>query len=106
MCGRANKRVLKDADVRACDTFLDGTDERFVCRVAREQALRGGGEGKGEDLIGQFLTAQQQRSHREFLGRTSNLWDVSASSPSPFPSPAPASPKELARKRYAGPRMP
>ena len=68
----------KNADVRACDNFSDGTDKRFVCRVVREQALPGGGamgvgEGKGEDLIGQFLTAQQQRSHRGFLGSNSNL---------------------------------
>ena len=58
------------------DTFSDGTDKRFVCRVASEPAFPGGvgvGEGKGEDLIGQFLTAQQQRSHRGFLGRNSNL---------------------------------
>ena len=43
----------------------------------------GMGEGKGEDLIGQILTAQHQRSHRGFWGWNSNLWDASASSPPP-----------------------
>ena len=49
-------------------------------------------EGKGEDLIGQILTTQHQRSHRGFWGWNSNAWDASASSPSPFPSPTPTPP--------------
>ena len=46
-------------------------------------------EGKGEDLIGQILTAQQKRSHRGFWGWNSNAWDASASSYFLFPPPPP-----------------
>ena len=53
------------------------------------------GKDKGEDLIGQILTAQHQRSHGGFWERNSNLWDDSVRSPSPFPSPAPDSRKNL-----------
>ena len=53
------------------------------------------GKEKGEDLIGQILTAQHQKSHGGFWERNSNLWDDSARSPSPFPSPAPDSRKNL-----------
>ena len=72
-----------------------------MCRKAREQALRGGegvGEGKGVDLIGQFLTSQQQRGHG---GGGGGSWggiqiyetSVQALLPPSF------------RKRNAGPRM-
>ena len=37
--GRANKRVLKNADVRACSAFTGGIDERFVRRS--KNALKG-----------------------------------------------------------------
>ena len=56
------KRILKSADVRACDTFTGEIDERFVCRLACEQALLGGAgmrEGKGEYLIGHILTPEE-----------------------------------------------
>ena len=37
--GRANKRVHKNADVRACSAFTGGIDERFVRRS--KNALKG-----------------------------------------------------------------
>ena len=87
-------------------------NRRTLCMQASLRASSPGGagmgEGKGEDLIGQILTTQHQRSHRGFWGWNSNLWEVSASSPFPFlsPSPTPTPPGELARRLYAGPRMP
>ena len=53
-------------------------------------------EGKGEDLVGQILTTQHQRSHRGFREWNSNALDASTPTPS----------GELARRLYAGPRMP
>ena len=47
----AKNRILKSADVRACDAFTGEIDERFVCRLARKQALpgvRGWGREKGK----------------------------------------------------------
>ena len=68
-------------------------NRRTLCMQASLRASSPGGagmrEGKGEDLIGQILTTQHQRSHRGFWGSNSNAWDASASSPSPFPSPPP-----------------
>ena len=84
-------------------------NRRTLCMQAslRENSPGGAGmpEGKGEDLIGQILTIQHQRSHRGFCGWNSNAWDASAISPSPFPSPTPTPPGELARRLYTGPRM-
>ena len=66
----------------------------MLCMQASLRASSPGGagmrEGKGEDLIGQILTTQHQRSHRGFWGWNSNLWDASASSHFPFPSPSPS----------------
>ena len=108
---RAKKRILrKSADVRAWHLYR--RNRRTLCMQASLRASSPGGagmgEGKGEDLIGQILTTQHQRSHRGFWGWNSNLWEVSASSPFPFlsPSPTPTPPGELARRLYAGPRMP
>ena len=85
-------------------------NRRTLCMQASLRASSPGGagmrEGKGEDLIGEILTTQHQMSHREFWGWNSNAWDASASSPSPFPSPTPTPSGELARRLYAGPRMP
>ena len=87
-------------------------NRRTLCMQASLRASSPGGagmrEGKGEDLIGQILTTQHQRSHRGFWGWNSNLWDASASShfPFPCPSPTPTPPGELARRLYAGPRIP
>ena len=87
-------------------------NRRTLCMQASLRASSPGGAGKrvgkGEDLIGQILTTQHQRSHRGFWGWNSNLWDASASSHFPFPSPSPTpTPSgELARRLYAGPRMP
>ena len=80
----------------------------FMQASLRASSPGGAGKrnGKGEDLIGQSLTTQHQRSHREFWGWNSNAWDASASSPSPLPSPTPTPSGELARRLYAGPRMP
>ena len=58
-------------------------------------------EGKGEDLIGQILTAQQKRSHRVFWGWNSNAWDASASSYFPFPSPGRACSQAICRSKNA-----
>ena len=33
--------IFKTGDVRVCDTFKGGIDERFVCRLTCEQALPG-----------------------------------------------------------------
>ena len=69
-------------------------NRRTLCMQASLRASSPGGagmrEGKGEDLIGQILTTQHQRSHRGFWGWNSNLWDASASSHFPFPSPSPS----------------
>ena len=85
-------------------------NRRTLCMQASLRASSPGGagmrEGKGEDLIGQILTTQHQRSHRRFWGWNSNAWDASASSPFPFPSSSPIPPGELARRLYAGPRSP
>ena len=52
-------------------------NRRTLCMQASPRASSPGGagmgEGKGEDLIGQILTAQHQRSHRGFWGWNSNL---------------------------------
>ena len=85
-------------------------NRRTLCMQASLPASSPGGagmrEGKGKDLIGQILTTQHQRSHRGFWGWNSNAWDASASSPTPFPSPTLNPSGELARRLYAGPRMP
>ena len=66
----------------------------FMQASLRASSPGGAGKrnGKGEDLIGQILTTQHQRSHRGFWGWNSNAWDASASSPSffPFPTPTPS----------------
>ena len=89
---------------------LDRRNRRTLCMQASLRASSPGRagkrDGKGEDLIGQILTTQHQRSHRGFWGWNSKAWDASASSPSPFPSPTPTPSGELAPRLYAGPRMP
>ena len=58
-------------------TPLQRGQTNALCAGKPASKLSGGGEGVGEgkgvDLIGQFLTSQQQRGHGGFLGRNSNL---------------------------------
>ena len=55
--GRANKRVHKNADVRACSAFTGGIDERFVRRS--KNALKGKYRHKNLDW---FLPAKRKES--------------------------------------------
>ena len=56
--GRANKRVHKNADVRACSAFTGGIDERFVRRS--KNALKGKYRHKNLDCF--FLPAKGKES--------------------------------------------
>ena len=55
--GRVNKRVLKNADVRACSAFTGGIDERFVRRS--KNVLKGNYRHKYLDW---FLPAKGKES--------------------------------------------
>ena len=55
--GRANKRVVKNADVRACSAFTGGIQERFVRRS--KSALKGKYRHKNLDW---FLPAKGKES--------------------------------------------
>ena len=70
--GRANKRVLKNADVRACSAFTGGIDERFVRRS--KNALKGKYRHKNLDW---FLPAKG-KENKGFSNRTDH--DVEESS--------------------------
>ena len=90
---RAGKKEDSQKRWRLSLWHLYRRNRRTLCMHASPRASSPGGartgEGKGEDLIGQILTAQHQRGHRGSWGWNSNLWDANASSPFPFPSPSP-----------------
>ena len=86
---RAGKKEDSQKRWRQSLWHLYRRNRRTLCMQASPRASSpagaGMGKGKGEDLIGQILTAQHQRSHRGFWGWNSNLWDAIASSPFPPP---------------------
>ena len=65
---RANKRVLKNADVRACSAFTGRIDERFVRRP--KNALKGKYRHKNLDW---FLPAKGKES-KGFSNRIELTW--------------------------------
>ena len=68
--GRANKRVLKNADVKACSAFTGGIDEHFVRRS--KNALK---DKYGHKNFDWFLLAKGKESNG-----FSNRIDVAESS--------------------------